>query len=128
MKYLHLTTLIAALMLSGCVTASTTMLDTQQRPATQPDDVRIYLEEDDVPRSFTKVAVIDLSGASGWTDQEQIYQKARKEAARVGANGVLLQQMEEAGTGEKLASALFGTGSDTDAQMVAIYVQPEPAQ
>ena len=108
--------------LSGCVTASVTQLDSTERDPLTPEEVTIYLEEEDIPGDFEKVAIIDLSGASGWTDEEKIYEKAREEAADVGANGVLFEAMEEAGTGERVASALFGTGSDTDAKMIAIYV------
>ena len=110
------------ILLSGCVTTSVTQLDNTEREPLTPEEVTIYLEEDDVPNEFDKVAVIDLSGASGWTDEEQIYEKAREEAAELGANGVLFDNMEEAGTGERIASAVFGTGSDTDAKMIAIYV------
>lgn len=112
-------------LLSGCVTASVTQLDNTQRKPLTPEEVTIYLEEEDIPGDFDKVAVIDLSGASGWTDEEQIYEKAREEAAEIGANGVLFDNIEEAGTGEQVASALFGTGSDTDAKMIAIYVHED---
>ena len=98
------------------------MLNGQTRPALEPSEVTIYLEESDITGTFEKMAVIDLSGASGWTDEKMIYEKARKEAAKIGANGVLFQEIEEAGTGERVASALFGTGADTDAKMIAIFV------
>ena len=113
---------IFSLLLSGCVTASVTKLNNTDRPPLQPEEVTIYLEEGDIPGDYEKMAIIDLSGSSGWTDEEKIYNKAREEAAEIGANGVLFDEMEEAGTGERVASALFGTGSDTDAKMIAIYV------
>ncbi len=116
------TLLLFGLILSGCVTASVTQLNNSDRPPIAPEDVTIYLQESDIKGEYEKMAIIDLSGASGWTDEEQIYEKARKEAAEIGANGVLFQEMEEAGTGEQIASAIFGTGSDTDAKMIAIYV------
>jgi hypothetical protein len=113
---------ILAVVLAGCVTASTTRLNQTERPALTPDEVTIYLDEEDVTGEYEKMALIDLSGASGWTDEEQIFNKAREEAAEIGANGVLFEEIEEAGTGEQVASALFGTGSDTDAKMIAIFV------
>ena len=121
MRY-FITLLLFGFILSGCVTASVTTLNNTDRPPISPEDVTIYLQESDIKGEFEKMAIIDLSGASGWTNEEQIYEKARKEAAEIGANGVLFQEMEEAGTGEQVASAIFGTGSDTDAKMIAIYV------
>lgn len=113
---------LSAVFLAGCVTASVSRLDNTQRPPLETSEVTIYLEEDDIPGEFEKMAVIDISGTSGWTDEEQLYNKAREEAAKIGANGVLFESLEEAGTGEKVASALFGTGADNDAKMIAIYV------
>jgi len=101
------------------------MLNGEQRPALQPEEVTIYLDEDDIDGDFEKMAVIDLSGASGWTNEKMIYEKARKEAAEIGANGVLFEEIEEAGTGEQVAAAIFGTGSDTDAKMIAIFVHSQ---
>jgi len=85
--------------------------------------VTVYLDESDIQGEYEKMAIINLEGASGWTDESDIYRKAREEAAKIGANGVLFQSMEEAGTGEQVANALFGTGSDTDSKMIAIYVE-----
>jgi hypothetical protein len=114
---------ILFLFLTACVTASVTKLDSTNREPIKQDRVTIYLEEDDIEGDFSKVAVIDLSGSSGLTDESMIYEKAREEAAEIGANGVLFDDMEEAGTGERVASAVFGTGSDTDAKMITIYVE-----
>jgi len=69
----------------------------------------------------SNLAVIDLSAMSGMKE-EKIYEKAREKAAEIGANGVLHQKIEEAGTGERVAAAFFGTSSDTDAKMIAIHV------
>jgi len=116
--------LAAVIFLTGCVTASVTRLDNTKREPIDPSQVTIYLEEKDVPAEYEKMAVIDLSAMSGMKEKK-IYEKAREKAAEMGANGILHQSVEEAGTGERIASALFGTGSDTDAKMVAIYVPGE---
>lgn len=117
------TLLLSSIVLVGCVTANVTRLNQTSRPPTTPDQVTVYLDEADIEGEYEKMAVINLEGASGWTDESDIYKKAREEAAKIGANGVLFETMEEAGTGERVASALFGTGSDTDSKMVAIYVE-----
>lgn len=114
--------LLRLCVLNGCVTSSVTRLNDMQRDPISPSQVTIYLEEQDIPSEYQEMALIDISGSSGWTDQSDIYKKARKKAAEIGANGVLYRSYEEAGTGERVASALFGTYSDNDAEMVAIHV------
>ena len=105
------------------MTANVTRLNQTSRPPTTPDQVTVYLDESDIQGEYEKMAIINPEGASGWTDESDIYRKAREEDAKIGANGVLFQSMEEAGTGEQVANALFGTGSDTDSKMIAIYVE-----
>ena len=115
--------LLSSIVLVGCVTANVTRLNQTSRPPTTPDQVTVYLDESDIQGEYEKMAIINLEGASGWTDESDIYRKAREEDPKIGANGVLFQSMEEAGTGEQVANALFGTGSDTDSKMIAIYVE-----
>lgn len=111
--------------LTGCVTSSVSRLNDTQRSPIPPSEVQIYLEEEDIESEYEKMALIDLSGSSGWTDQEDVFDEAREEAAAIGANGVLFQNYEEAGTGERVAAAVFGTGADNDSEMIAIYVFEE---
>lgn len=115
----------AAVLFSGCVTSSVSRLNDTQRAPISPSEVTVYLDEKDIEGDYEQMALIDLSGSSSWTDQSDVYEKARKEAAEIGANGVLFRSYEEAGTGEKVASALLGTSSDNDAEMIAIYVYSE---
>ncbi|PEN11339.1 hypothetical protein CRI94_16270 [Longibacter salinarum] len=111
--------------LTGCVTSSVSRLNNTERDPIPPSIVKVYLEEEDIEGEFEKMALIDLSGSSGWTDQEDLFEKAREEAAAIGANGVLFRNYEEAGTGEQIAAAFFGTPSDNDSEMIAIYVYRE---
>lgn len=112
-----------AVFLSGCVTASVTRLNGEKRKATNPKDVTIYLKESDIPGEYTEMALIDLSGGATFTNQQDVMNRARKETAEIGGNGVLYKSWEEAGTGEQIASAVFGVPADNDAEMIAIYVQ-----
>ena len=47
--------------------------------------------------------------------------KLRSEAGKLGANALHLQAMEDAGTGERVVSALFGTEADRDADVLALW-------
>lgn len=123
MKRTPLLVLLLAL-LTGCISTSTVPLDGAQRAPIHPDEVTIYLDAADVPAGFEKVAIIYAEGDHAATDQARLFKKVRKEAARVGANGVLIQQVKEPGTAAKVAQVVLGLEADRQAEMIAIYVPP----
>lgn len=116
--------LFLVLMFTGCVTASSTKLDSQDYPPIHPDQVTIYLDEADIPGEYKKVALINLRGNYQATDEAKMFRKARKEAAKMGANGVLVQKVKDPSTGAKVAAALIGVGGDRKGEVIAIYIPP----
>ena len=115
---------LMVLLFAGCVTASSTRLDSQVYPPIHPDQVTIYLDEADIPGEYEKVALITLRGNYQATDEAKMFRKARKEAAKLGANGVLVQEVRDPSTGAKVAAALIGVGGDRKGEVIAIYVPP----
>jgi uncharacterized protein YbjQ (UPF0145 family) len=137
--------LIAALMLAtlaGCAAQSHIIVG-KVRPPISPDQVKIYLEP---PKAFEKIAIIDASSQSSMAfTQQQKMDKAiarlKEEAAKVGANGVLLQgsgsqAVGSVGTGFGSATATgssaYGTGVGVSGNVfvqaangIAIYVTQE---
>lgn len=78
--------------LASCATSHVIMVG-EPRSAISADLVRIYTVS---PRHFERIAIINSSSGGSWafTDRGQIDEaivKIRDEAAKVGANGVLLQ-------------------------------------
>lgn len=108
--------------LSGCIQTSHTMLGSKEYPVLTPEEVTIYLSEEDIPGEWEKVAIINASGSTGYTNQQQMYEAVRKRAAQIGANGVLFQEIDEPSAGAKVAGAFLGTGTNRQVEMVAIYV------
>ena len=87
---------LATLLLPGCATTSHTIIG-EVRPPIDPGDVEIYSS---APRRYEEIALLDASSAGGFghaseagTD-EAIY-RMKEEAAKLGANGVLLTGMGE---------------------------------
>jgi hypothetical protein len=83
------------LLLCSYALASTTMVG-EPRPPINPDRVKVYMEP---PRKFDRIAIIRKGSSGSWafTDQSQVDEaiaKIRVEAAKVGANGILLQVIE----------------------------------
>ncbi len=81
----------AALFLAGCASNSYTIVGQVRRPI-DPGDVEIYTSP---PRRYEEIALLDASSvgslgrASAAGEDEAIY-RMKEDAARLGANGVLL--------------------------------------
>jgi len=107
----------------GCVTTSVAPLNNKAYAPIHPDEVTVFLEEDDIPGEYEKVALLYSRGDYAWTDEARMFKKARKKAAKIGANGLLVQRIKEPNTGDKVAHALIGTEAKRRGEMVAIYVK-----
>ena len=113
---------VAAILLSGCITTSVTPLSGKTYPPIHEDAVTIYLSEEDIPGDYEKVAIIYAKGDYASTDEAMMFKSVRKKAAKLGANGVLLQGVTEPSTGAKVAQAFLGTGANRRGELVAIFV------
>ncbi|HXB27003.1 MAG TPA: hypothetical protein VNV25_19910 [Gemmatimonadaceae bacterium] len=120
-------TLSAALIVIACMHTNATMLSTTSRPAIDPSAVTIYTSADKVPAKYDEVALIDSHGDDALTSYHQMIESMRKQAAKVGANGLILSTDSDAGTVAKVAHVLIGTSADRKGKSVAIWVYPVTA-
>src|ERR1700750_1276663 len=105
MKIQFLTTVLAATLLAAC--ASSHVMIGKARPPISPDQVQVYTRPPTVP--YEEIARLDTSsqGSFSFTAQgktDAVINRLKKEAAKLGANGVVLQ-----GIGDQ-ASGSIGTG------------------
>lgn len=94
-----------ALLFTGCATGSS-ILTGQQRPATNFEEVKFYLEP---PAKYDVIGIVEAASDAGLTSQQsQNYaiHELKKQAAKIGANGVLIRQ-----TGEKTSTTVGGYGT-----------------
>jgi hypothetical protein len=117
--------LFVAMLLAGCVSTNVTPLNNKKYVPIQPAEVVIYLDEADVPGAYEKVAIMYARGDYALTDESQMLKRVRKKAADLGANGVLVQRIQEPKTGEKVAQVFLGTEADRSAELIAIFVLPK---
>lgn len=116
----------ALLLLTGCVQTQATLLDGTTYPPVHEDDVVIYLSEDDIPGDEWKaVAIIHAQGEAQWTRESQMLRKARKRAAELGANGLLIEDIDEPSAVAQVAGEWLGTGSTRRGRLIAIRVFDE---
>jgi len=96
--------------LAGCATSSRTLTGSPRAPLS-PTDVRVYTQ---APQSFEEIAVLGASRrsvttAGGLRAVEKMIETMKSQAAEVGANGLLLEELADSN-----AVALgTGVGSQT---------------
>jgi len=127
---------------AACSTSSHVLIGTA-RPAISPESVRVYYTP---PPKYEEIATISASsqGSLALTSQQNMdkaMQRMKAEAARVGANGILLQGVRDThggSLGAGVGNTSYGPGSavgvgvggsfaltNKEAQGLAIYVPPQ---
>lgn len=108
---MKITRIIAGLTLAGVLAgcASSSVVVGKVRPPISPAQVKIYLNP---PHKFEEIALLETSSRASWsiTDQgkmDTVMDRMKQEAAKLGANGVLLR-----GTADRESGGI-STGSFT---------------
>ena len=135
------TGLLVAGMLAACT--SSHLLVGQARGSISPDQVQVYLQP---PAQFEEIALVESSsrGSFAITAQarvDKVIERLKKEAALLGANGIVIQDVADQssgsiGSGFATATAsgstthVVGTGISTTilskgGSAIAIYVPPD---
>ena len=109
MRTITCTILLAAALLAGCATTSRVMLS-PARPALAPQQVRVYFTPP--PGRYVEIALLETaSGPFTYGEQNKmdaVMAKLRAEAARLGANGVLLEGMASGANGGRVNVGVGG--------------------
>ena len=114
--------LICLFILCGCTSVSKTVL-IDNLPPVSSHEVQVFFPGDEVP-PHSRVAFIAGEGADYWSDRAQLLRRLRETAGKLGANGVIVQAVEESSGGEKLVGALTGFGSSRKQDAIAILILP----
>jgi hypothetical protein len=113
---------LAALALAACVSVNKSVLAPNPTGRTfSTEQVYVFLQGDSVPE-HTRLAILNARGDSDVTDEADMIDELREEAGKLGANAIILGELEEPGTGARIAGALLGTSTDRETQAIAIYV------
>lgn len=110
----------ATVAVSGCVHVNSTRLDNAQYAPTNPASVQVYVSAEDVPKKCKKIALLSARASSGYTDESDMIAKVREEAAKQGADAVLLKNIDEPSAGAKVAGAVLGVPAERTGQMIAL--------
>jgi hypothetical protein len=110
---------IIVMFASGCATG-TAIVTGNARAAIAPEQVRIYLQ---APADFEVIGIVNASSDAGLTEQGSVdyaIDELKKQAAKIGANGVLLES-----TGEKTTSTLI---SVSPGNLLAVPIKAKTVQ
>src|SRR5690242_19687284 len=110
----------ASLLLAACATSH--VLVGSPRPAIAPDQVKIYLH---APAKYEEIALLDTSSRASlaFTAQgkaDKVVERLKIEAAKLGANGILLQGMADRSAGS--LGTGFGSATVSGGSLLAYSV------
>ena len=97
---------------------------------TCPDGVKIFSSPSKVGSHYQEIALLNSSGSSGFTTESGMMKSMRKKAADVGANGIIMGNIDEPSAGAKVAAAIFGVAGSTErkGKSVAIYIPADSSR
>lgn len=123
----RLALLAAFVMTTGCISTNATILNPSpvKRAAIPADQVRIYRTAAQVTGRYEEVALLHARGETNWTNERDMLESMRKKAGKVGANGVILETIREAGAVERIAATVLQTGTLRRGSAIAIFVSPD---
>ncbi len=117
--------LLVAAALSACVTTHVIPLGTPGRyPPVDPEQVRVFLKEEDVGAKFERIAAIEAEGDYNSVNTEKMIKAMKKKAARLGADALILGEFKDPSTGARIAHAVFGVGGERKGKVIAIRLLP----
>jgi hypothetical protein len=129
MPQIRITACTLLVVLTGCTRTNAALMDNSLRLApTCPDAVKIYTTPAQVGATYQEVALLNSTGNTGFTSEAGMMKSMRQKAAQVGANGIIMGNIDEPGAGAKVAAAVFGTGAERKGKSVAIYVASDSAR
>jgi hypothetical protein len=111
--------ILVAVTAMGCVRSTTEMLSPTRYPPTVPDSVTVFISVADVEAqglAFERVAMLYIRATAEFTSENAIMRRAREDAAKVGANGVIMGNTREPGT----------WGMDRQERIMAVRTRPRP--
>ena len=109
--------------MAGCVHTNAAVLDPSVKyQEVCPDAVVVYTSPERVGKAYKEVALLNSKGQAGSTSEEGMVKSQRKKAAQLGANGLILTDINEPKPGTKIIGALLGTGAERKGKALAIYV------
>lgn len=126
MTRIALAAVLLSVQLAACVSVNRSVLSQERIPYPVPMMmVRVFFADDEIP-SHERIAILNASGPENFTDEGEMIDKLREEAGKLGANAIILDELRDPGTGERVIAAIFGGEAERRGSAVAIYIPTDP--
>ncbi len=116
------------LLMAACAGSGTTTDTASGYPPLESSQVTVYNSEKDVPGEFEVVSFLQPPQQTGYSASSSQTEEMRRQAARLGANGLLLIDENSEVADARISAALSQRGSYNRTQYVAIFVGETPAE
>ena len=114
---------------AGVKKTTTPLNPAMSRAPTCGNAIAVYNSRSDVPYDYYELAWIQATGNSVWTTDNQLQTQIRNGAAKVGANAVIVNPVEQSKTTIKVLGEAVGAKSATQkASALAIYMPDDAAR
>jgi hypothetical protein len=114
---------------SGVKKTTTDINPSMSRAPTCAAAIAVYNSRADVPYDYYELAWIEATGNSVWTTDNQLQTQIRNGAAKVGANAVVVNPVEQSKSSVKILGEAVGAKSATQkASALAIYMPGDAAR
>lgn len=129
MKIKLIGTAALALAVAGCVNVDATRLSANEiLPARLAREVTIYTSRESIKHPYREIALLEANGDGTTTSERVFYESMRKRAAKLGANGLVLEPGLEPGPAIKIAATVFDVQYTRHRHAVAILVDETAAR
>jgi len=121
--------LLGLSVVASCVSTNAAVMDSSVKLApTCADGVAMFTTADKVGRDYQEIAILNSKGESGWTSEKGMYESQKRKAASLGANAIIINNINEPKAGTKIIGSLLGTGAERKGSAVAIYIPSDSAR
>lgn len=115
-----------ALVLGACTSTRAVLLgEGGPYPPVNEYDVRVFLDEDDVPVEYEEIALVTAKSDASWADEADLIRAMRKRAARLGADALIVGDVRDPTTLERVAEVLTDYEAQRRGRGVAIRLLDE---
>jgi hypothetical protein len=126
MNLKHLFVASPAFVIAACHSVSTnaSLIDPSLRLArTCPAAVKLYTVPDKVQEPYREVALLNSSGETSYSDEDDMIKSMREKAAKVGANGIILRGIDEPSAMAKIAGQVAQIGANATGAIAQISAE-----
>ena len=106
-KLISLFTLLFICFILFSCASGTSFVTGKKRPYVNPDRISIYTEP---PEDYEVIGIVSASSDSGFTDQGSLnyaIAELKKQAGKIGANGIILESISKSNSGGSFVGNVF---------------------